>query len=68
VIPPHPKRGVTVRDVYVRADGADLAVLATALDEGLLSVDVSARLPLTDAAAALDGAVSRRGGATVLLP
>jgi len=42
VIPPAPERGVTVRDVYVRADGADLAVLATALDEGLLSVDVSA--------------------------
>jgi NADPH:quinone reductase-like Zn-dependent oxidoreductase len=66
--PPAPERGVTVRDVYIRADGAALSVLATALDEGLLSVDVAARLPLTDAAAALDGAVSGRGGAVVLVP
>jgi hypothetical protein len=43
-------------------------MLAKALDEGLLSIDVAARLPLTDAAAALAGAVSGRGGATVLLP
>jgi NADPH:quinone reductase-like Zn-dependent oxidoreductase len=66
--PPAPERGVTVRDVYVRADGAELALLATALDEGALSVVVAARLPLTDAAAALDGAVSGRGGAIVLVP
>jgi NADPH:quinone reductase-like Zn-dependent oxidoreductase len=66
--PPAPERGVTVSDVYVRADGAALAVLATALDEGLLSLDVAARLPLTDAAAALDSAVSGRGGAIVLVP
>jgi NADPH:quinone reductase-like Zn-dependent oxidoreductase len=66
--PPSPERGVTVTDVYVRADGAELAMLAKALDEGLLSIDVAARLPLTDAAAALAGAVSGRGGATVLLP
>jgi NADPH:quinone reductase-like Zn-dependent oxidoreductase len=66
--PPTPGRGVTVTDIHVRADGAELAMLATALDEGLLSIDVAARLPLTDAAAALDGAVSGRGGATVLVP
>jgi NADPH:quinone reductase-like Zn-dependent oxidoreductase len=66
--PPTPERGVTVTDVYVRADGAALAMLAKALDEGRLSIDVAARLPLTDAAAALDGAVSGRGGATVLVP
>jgi NADPH:quinone reductase-like Zn-dependent oxidoreductase len=66
--PPAPERGVRVSDVYVRADGAALAVLATALDEGLLSVDVAARLPLTDAAAALDSAVSGHGGAIVLVP
>ena len=50
--PPTPERDVTVTDVYVRADGPALAVLAAALDEGLLSVDVATRLPLTDAAAA----------------
>ena len=65
--PPAPERDVTVTDVYVRADGPALAVLATALDEGLLSIDIAARLPLTDAAAALDGAVSGRGGAIVLV-
>ena len=66
--PPAPERRIAVTDVYVRADGAALALLATALDEGLLSVDVAARLPLTDAAAALDSAVSGRGGAIVLVP
>jgi NADPH:quinone reductase-like Zn-dependent oxidoreductase len=57
-----------VTDVYVRADGAALAALATALDEGVLSVHVAAKLPLTDAAAALDRAVVGRGGAIVLVP
>jgi NADPH:quinone reductase-like Zn-dependent oxidoreductase len=66
--PPAPERGVTVTDVYVRADGPALAVLAAALEEGLLSIDISARLPLTDAAAALDSTVSGRGGAVVLVP
>jgi NADPH:quinone reductase-like Zn-dependent oxidoreductase len=66
--PPAPERGVAVADVYVRADGAALAALATALDEGVLSVHVAATLPLTDAAAALDGAVSGRAGAVVLVP
>jgi NADPH:quinone reductase-like Zn-dependent oxidoreductase len=66
--PPAPERGVAVADVYVRADGAALAELATALDERVLSVHVAATLPLTDAAAALDGAVSGRAGAVVLVP
>ena len=66
--PPAPERRIAVSDVYVRADGAALTLLATALDEGLLSVDVPARLPLTDAAAALDSAVSGHGGAIVLVP
>jgi NADPH:quinone reductase-like Zn-dependent oxidoreductase len=66
--PPAPERGVAVTDVYVRGDGAQLAMLATALDEGLLSVPIAARLPLTDAAAALDDAVSGRAGAIVLVP
>jgi hypothetical protein len=57
-----------VTDAYVRADGAELAVLATVLEQGLISVDVAAKLPLTDAATALGGAVSVRRGATVLLP
>jgi NADPH:quinone reductase-like Zn-dependent oxidoreductase len=66
--PPPPERGVTVADVYVRADGAKLAELASALEQRLLSVHVAETLPLTDAAAALDGAVSGRPGAVVLVP
>jgi NADPH:quinone reductase-like Zn-dependent oxidoreductase len=66
--PPAPERGITITDVYVRADGAALALLATALEQGLLSVHVAARLPLNEAAAALAGALSGRGGAVVLVP
>ncbi|MFL5951892.1 MAG: NADP-dependent oxidoreductase [Gaiellaceae bacterium] len=66
--PPAPERGVAVTDVYVRADGAGLAMLAAALDDGLLSIDIASKLPLTAAAAALDGAVSGRAGAIVLVP
>jgi len=66
--PPAPERGIAFTDLYVRADGAALALLATALEQGLLSVDVAATLPLTDAAAALDGVLSGRRGAVVLVP
>src|SRR3954468_591640 len=45
--PPAPERGVAVTDVYVRADGAGLAMLAAALDDGLLSIDIASKLPLT---------------------
>jgi NADPH:quinone reductase-like Zn-dependent oxidoreductase len=65
--PPHPERGIVVVDVYVRADGARLAALVEALAEGLLSLHVAATLPLAEAAAALEGAITgRAGGATVL--
>jgi NADPH:quinone reductase-like Zn-dependent oxidoreductase len=65
--PPHPERGITVADVYVRADGARLAALVAALAEGLLSLHVAATLPLAEAATALEGAIAgRAGGATVL--
>ena len=66
--PPASERGIAVTDIYVRADGATLSILATALDEGILSVVVAETLPLSDAAAALDGALSGRGGAVVLVP
>jgi NADPH:quinone reductase-like Zn-dependent oxidoreductase len=65
--PPTPERGVTVADVYVEADGERLAALAEALKDGLLSLNVGARFALTDAATALQGAVTgRAAGATVL--
>src|SRR5438874_7715145 len=36
--PPRPERGVTVADVYVRADGARLAALVASLADGMLSL------------------------------
>jgi NADPH:quinone reductase-like Zn-dependent oxidoreductase len=65
--PPPRERGIAVTDVYVRADGTRLAALASALAEGLLSLQVGVNLPLAEAAAALEGAVAgRAAGATVL--
>ena len=65
--PPPPVRGITVADVYVRADGARLADLVAALADGQLSLHVAATLPLTDAATALQSAVTgHAAGATVL--
>jgi NADPH:quinone reductase-like Zn-dependent oxidoreductase len=67
--PPSGERGVTVADVYVRADGRLLAELASQLAEGVLSFRVAETLPLGDAAAALESAVGRRSnGASVLTP
>jgi NADPH:quinone reductase-like Zn-dependent oxidoreductase len=66
--PPAPERGIVVTDLYVRADGAALAALASALEQSLLSIEVAATLPLTDAAAALDDALSGRRGAVALVP
>jgi NADPH:quinone reductase-like Zn-dependent oxidoreductase len=65
--PPPPERGVTVADVYVRADGTRLAALANALADGRLSLRVGTTLPLTEAATALQAAVAgRASGASVL--
>jgi NADPH:quinone reductase-like Zn-dependent oxidoreductase len=67
--PPPTERGVTVADVYVRADGARLSALVAALAEGLLSLRVGATLPLANAATALEDAVTGRAtGANVLCP
>jgi len=66
--PPTPERGVTVANIYVEGDGERLAALAEALNNGLLSLTVGTRLPLADAATALQGAVTgRASGATVLM-
>jgi NADPH:quinone reductase-like Zn-dependent oxidoreductase len=65
--PPPAERGVTVADVYIRADGERLAALVAALGDGLLSLRVAATLPLADAASALEDAVTgRAAGANVL--
>src|SRR5207244_10577277 len=51
--PPSPERGVTVANIYVRADGARLAALVAALADGLLSLHVGATFALANAATAL---------------
>jgi NADPH:quinone reductase-like Zn-dependent oxidoreductase len=67
--PPPGERGITVADVYVRADGTRLAALAGALADGLLSLRVAATLPLDDAATGLKDAVAgHAAGAIALLP
>jgi NADPH:quinone reductase-like Zn-dependent oxidoreductase len=67
--PPHPERGVTVTDIYVRGDSARLAALVAALADGVLSLHVAVTLPLAKAAAALEDVVAgRAAGATVLTP
>ena len=65
--PPTPERGVTVADVYVEADGERLAVLAEALKDGLLSLNVGARFALADAASALQAAVTGRAAGAIVL-
>jgi NADPH:quinone reductase-like Zn-dependent oxidoreductase len=65
--PPPPLRGITVADVYVRADGPRLTELVGGLAGGQLSLHVAATLPLTDAAMALQSVVTAHvAGATVL--
>ena len=67
--PPPVERGVTVADVYVEPDGARLTALAGALEVGSLSLNVGAIFGLSDAAIALQDAVTGRvAGATVLTP
>jgi NADPH:quinone reductase-like Zn-dependent oxidoreductase len=66
--PPPRERGVAVEDVYVKADGMRLAALVDALADGRLSLPVTAKFGLHDAAAALQGAmVGGLGGATVIV-
>ena len=65
--PPRTERGVTVTDIYVRADGARLAALVAALADGMLSLHLRATVPLAEAAAALQTvSAGRAWGATVL--
>jgi NADPH:quinone reductase-like Zn-dependent oxidoreductase len=65
--PPRTERGVTVADVYVRADGTQLAALVAALADGVLSLHLGAAVPLAEAAAALQAAsAGRASSATVL--
>ena len=65
--PPVAERGITIANVYVRPDGAQLGELATHLGAGRLDVPVSERYRLADAARALAQA-ARGGGSAVLTP
>jgi NADPH:quinone reductase-like Zn-dependent oxidoreductase len=65
--PPPGERDVTIADVVVRADGPRLAGLVRSLAEGLLTLEVAPPLPLAQAGAALERAVSGRGGGAGVL-
>jgi NADPH:quinone reductase-like Zn-dependent oxidoreductase len=66
--PPAAERGISVADVYVRADGDQLRLLAAALAEGTLHIEVAASYPLEQAAEALAHALRGAAGAVVLEP
>jgi NADPH:quinone reductase-like Zn-dependent oxidoreductase len=66
--PPPTERGVAVQNVYVKADGPQLAALVVALADGRLSLPVAMTFGLHEAAAALQGATSGGlGGATAIV-
>ena len=63
--PPAMERGIRVADVYVRPDGDNLRLLAAALADGTLHVDVGASYPLTEAAQGLARTTGGRGAAVL---
>jgi NADPH:quinone reductase-like Zn-dependent oxidoreductase len=65
--PPPSERDIRVVNVYVRSDGDQLGLLAAALAEGKLHVDIGASYPLTRAAGALAQALKGGGGAAVVV-
>jgi NADPH:quinone reductase-like Zn-dependent oxidoreductase len=67
--PPSQQRGITVSDIYVRADGTQLRTLAQQFGDGHLEIPVAASHRLTEAAQALAQATGgHAGGAIVLTP
>jgi NADPH:quinone reductase-like Zn-dependent oxidoreductase len=67
--PPAGQRGITVDNVYVRADGRQLRDLATRFGDGELEIPVAASYHLADAARALARVTGgHAGGAVVLTP
>jgi NADPH:quinone reductase-like Zn-dependent oxidoreductase len=65
--PPPSERDIGIADVYIRPDGDQLRLLALALAEGKLHVDIAASYPLTRAAEGLARAIKGAGGAAVVL-
>ena len=64
--PPETERDVRIASVYVRPDGAQLALAAQALAAGRVELALGASFPLAQADEALAQAVAGRGGAVVL--
>ncbi|WP_433286458.1 NADP-dependent oxidoreductase [Pseudonocardia sp. CA-142604] len=65
--PPESVRGISVSDVYVRPDAAQLEELCMLLGDGRLRLSVGAALPLADAATALERAMTGANGGPVVL-
>ncbi len=65
--PPHPGRGITVTTVTVIPNGPRLTHLLMLLAAGTFTIEVAARYPLEEAAAALERARHGMGGAAVVL-
>ncbi|WP_433559228.1 NADP-dependent oxidoreductase [Pseudonocardia xinjiangensis] len=65
--PPTDDRGISVADVYVRPDPAQLAELCALLGAARLSLPVGAALPLFEAARALERAIAGTSGGPVVL-
>jgi NADPH:quinone reductase-like Zn-dependent oxidoreductase len=65
--PPAGERGITVSDVYVRPDGAQLRTLAKHFADGKLAVPVASTYRLADAAAALAQTTSGHAGGAIIL-
>jgi NADPH:quinone reductase-like Zn-dependent oxidoreductase len=67
--PPSQQRGITVSDIYVRADGNQLSKLAQRLGDGQLEIPIAASYRLAHAGQALAQATGGHvGGAIVLTP
>jgi NADPH:quinone reductase-like Zn-dependent oxidoreductase len=66
--PPETERGIRIADVYVRPDGDQLRLLAAALANGTLHVEIGASYPLTEAVQGLARATTGVRGAVVLEP
>ena len=65
--PPPEERNVTIANVIIRPDGDMLRLLAVAVAEGGLHVDIGASYPLASAAEALERVTTRPGGGAVVL-
>ena len=65
--PPEGGRGISISDVYVRPDTAQLEELCALLGNGQLSLAVGACLPPAEAATALERVVKGASGGPVVL-